>query len=76
MFGAPCLFSDYTAAAHSETYVEVAPQENPNFKLQRLENDVAIQVQYKVVHSYMCKCMFCCGENCCTSANVHMIICI
>jgi hypothetical protein len=32
------------ATDHPETYAEVAPQQNPNFELRRLENDVAIQV--------------------------------
>ena len=43
-FGSLCAFSDYMATDHPEAYAEVAPQQNPNFELKRLENDVAVQV--------------------------------
>lgn len=37
---------------HPEAYAEVAPQQNPNFELQRLENDVAVQVHINILNFY------------------------
>ena len=51
-FGSPYSFSDYMVTDHPEAYAEVAPQQNPNFELQRLENDVAVQVHINILNFY------------------------
>jgi len=44
-FNSPYSFSERSAVGHTESYMEVASQEDPNFGLQRVEMDMAIQVR-------------------------------
>ncbi len=43
-FGSPCVFSDRRDSEHPEGFVEIASSEDPNYELQRMEMEVAVQV--------------------------------